>query len=202
MSRYTGPTTRINRRFSQAIFAPTKAFERKPHLPGQHGPRLRRKLSDYAIGLNEKQKLRYMYGMTEKQFRLTFERAKSKRGVTGEIFLQMLECRLDNVVYRMGFGSTRAEARQIVSHRSIMVNGKVLNIPSYQVKPGDVVSVCEKAKGQLRVRAALELAGQRADVHWVDVDSTKMEGTFNMPPERQDLSQDINENLIVELYSK
>ena len=124
------------------------------------------------------------------------------KGSTGENLLKLLECRLDNVVYRMGFGSTRAEARQIVSHRSIMVNGKVLNIPSYQVKPGDVVSVREKAKNQLRVRAALELAGQRADVNWVDVDSSKMECVFKALPERQDLSQDINENLIVELYSK
>jgi len=162
----------------------------------------RGRLSDYGLQLREKQKVRRIYGVLEKQFRNYYKEASRLRGSTGENLLRLLECRLDNVVYRMGFGSTRAEARQIVSHRSIMVNGKVLNIPSYQVKPGDVVGVCEKAKGQLRVRAALELAGQRADVHWVDVDSTKMEGTFKMPPERQDLSQDINENLIVELYSK
>ena len=148
MARYTGPTTRINRRFSQAIFAPTKAFERKPHMPGQHGPRLRRKLSDYAIGLNEKQKLRYMYGMTEKQFRLTFERAKKKRGVTGEIFLQMLECRLDNVVYRLGFAKSRSAARQFVGHGHIAVNGKKTDISSFNVKEGDEIEVRERTSSR------------------------------------------------------
>ena len=202
MARYTGPTTRINRRFGQAIFNPTKAFERKPHPPGQHGPRLRRKASEYAIGLNEKQKLRFMYGITEKQFRLTFEKAKSTRGVTGEIFLQMLECRLDNVVYRMGFGSTRAEARQLVSHKSILVNGSVVNVPSYQISEGDVVSIREKAKQQLRIKSALELAAQRSDIDWVSVDMSKLEGQFTRKPDRADLPSEINENLIVELYSK
>ena len=169
--------------------------------PGMHGA-ARGRLSDYGLQLREKQKVRRIYGVLEKQFRNYYKEASRLRGSTGENLLKLLECRLDNVVYRMGFGSTRAEARQIVSHRSIMVNDKVLNIPSYQVRPGDVISVREKAKGQLRVRAALELAGQRADVPWVDVDSSKMEGTFKTLPERQDLSQDINENLIVELYSK
>ena len=158
MSRYTGPTTRINRRFSQAIFAPTKAFERKPHLPGQHGPRLRRKLSDYAIGLNEKQKLRYMYGMTEKQFRLTFERAKSKRGVTGEIFLQMLECRLDNVVYRLGLAKSRAAARQFVGHGHIVVNGKKTDIASFSVKEGDEIEVRERTSSRQLATQSLEEA--------------------------------------------
>ena len=140
--------------------------------------------------------------MLEKQFRNYYKEASRLRGSTGENLLKLLESRLDNVVYRMGFGSTRAESRQIVSHRSITVNGKVLNISSYQVQPGDVVGVREKAKGQLRIRAAIELAGQRADIPWIDVDTSKMEGIFKMLPERQDLSQDINENLIVELYSK
>ncbi len=206
MARYIGPTCKLARREGTDLFLKSgvRSMDSKCNLetkPGMHGAG-RGRLSDYGLQLREKQKVRRIYGVLEKQFRNYYKEASRLRGSTGENLLRLLECRLDNVVYRMGFGSTRAEARQIVSHRSIMVNGKVLNIPSYQVKPGDVVSVCEKAKGQLRVRAALELAGQRADVHWVDVDSTKMEGTFKMSPERQDLSQDINENLIVELYSK
>ena len=206
MARYIGPTCKLARREGTDLFLKSgvRSMVSKCNLetkPGMHGAG-RGRLSDYGLQLREKQKVRRIYGVLEKQFRNYYKEASRLRGSTGENLLRLLECRLDNVVYRMGFGSTRAEARQIVSHRSIMVNGKVLNIPSYQVKPGDVVSVREKAKGQLRVRAALELAGQRADVHWVDVDSTKMEGTFKMSPERQDLSQDINENLIVELYSK
>ena len=206
MARYIGPTCKLARREGTDLFLKSgvRSMDSKCNLetkPGMHGAG-RGRLSDYGLQLREKQKVRRIYGVLEKQFRNYYKEASRLRGSTGENLLRLLECRLDNVVYRMGFGSTRAEARQIVSHRSIMVNGKILNIPSYQVKPGDVVSVCEKAKGQLRVRAALELAGQRADVHWVDVDSTKMEGTFKMSPERQDLSQDINENLIVELYSK
>ena len=144
MSRYTGPTTRINRRFGQAIFAPTKAFERKPHPPGQHGPRLRRKFSEYAVGLNEKQKLRFMYGITEKQFRLTFEKAKNTRGVTGEIFLQMLETRLDSVIYRLGFAKSSAGARQLVGHGHICVNGQKTDIASFIVKEGDEIEVRER----------------------------------------------------------
>ena len=206
MARYIGPKCKLSRREGTdlQLKSGVRALESKckaETAPGMHGAR-RGRLSDYGVQLREKQKVRRIYGVLEKQFRNYYKEASRLRGSTGENLLRLLECRLDNVVYRMGFGSTRAEARQIVSHRSIMVNGKILNIPSYQVKPGDVVSVCEKAKGQLRVRAALELAGQRADVHWVDVDSSKMEGTFKMSPERQDLSQDINENLIVELYSK
>jgi len=206
MARYIGPTCKLARREGTDLFLKSgvKALDSKCNLetkPGMHGAG-RGRLSDYGLQLREKQKVRRIYGVLEKQFRNYYKEASRLRGSTGENLLKLLECRLDNVVYRMGFGSTRAEARQIVSHRSIMVNGKVLNIPSYQVKPGDVVSVREKAKNQLRVRAALELAGQRADVGWVDVDSAKMEGVFKALPERQDLSQDINENLIVELYSK
>jgi small subunit ribosomal protein S4 len=206
MARYIGPTCKLARREGTDLFLKSgvRSMDSKCNLetnPGMHGA-ARGRLSDYGLQLREKQKVRRIYGVLEKQFRNYYKEASRLRGSTGENLLKLLESRLDNVVYRMGFGSTRAEARQIVSHRSIMVNGKVLNIPSYQVKPGDVISVREKAKGQLRVRAALELAGQRADVPWVDVDSSKMEGTFKMLPERQDLTQDINENLIVELYSK
>ncbi|MDP5325097.1 MAG: 30S ribosomal protein S4 [Litorivicinaceae bacterium] len=206
MARYIGPTCKLARREGTDLFLKSgvKALDSKCNLetkPGMHGAG-RGRLSDYGLQLREKQKVRRIYGVLEKQFSNYYKEASRLKGSTGENLLKLLECRLDNVVYRMGFGSTRAEARQIVSHRSIMVNGKVLNIPSYQVKPGDVVSVREKAKNQLRVRAALELAGQRADVNWVDVDSSKMEGVFKALPERQDLSQDINENLIVELYSK
>ncbi len=206
MARYIGPTCKLARREGTDLFLKSgvRSIDSKCNLetkPGMHGAG-RGRLSDYGLQLREKQKVRRIYGVLERQFRNYYKEASRLRGSTGENLLKLLECRLDNVVYRMGFGSTRAEARQVVSHRSIMVNGKVLNIPSYQVKPGDVVSVCEKARGQLRIRAALELAGQRADVPWMDVDSSKMEGTFKALPERQDLAQDINENLIVELYSK
>jgi small subunit ribosomal protein S4 len=206
MARYIGPTCKLARREGTDLFLKSgvRAIDSKCNLetrPGMHGA-ARGRLSDYGLQLREKQKVRRIYGVLEKQFRNYYKEASRLKGSTGENLLKLLECRLDNVVYRMGFGSTRAEARQIVGHRSIMVNGQVLNIPSYQVKPGDVISVREKARGQLRIRAALELAGQRADVGWIDVDSTKMEGTFKTQPERADLSQDINENLIVELYSK
>ncbi|HCL68584.1 MAG: 30S ribosomal protein S4 [Gammaproteobacteria bacterium] len=206
MARYIGPTCKLARREGTDLFLKSgvRSIDSKCNLetkPGMHGAG-RGRLSDYGLQLREKQKVRRIYGVLERQFRNYYKEASRLRGSTGENLLKLLECRLDNVVYRMGFGSTRAEARQVVSHRSIMVNGKVLNIPSYQVKPGDVVSVCEKARGQLRIRAALELAGQRADVPWMDVDLSKMEGTFKALPERQDLAQDINENLIVELYSK
>lgn len=206
MARYIGPTCKLARREGTDLFLKSgvRAIDSKCNLetrPGMHGA-ARGRLSDYGLQLREKQKVRRIYGVLEKQFRNYYKEASRLKGSTGENLLKLLECRLDNVVYRMGFGSTRAEARQIVGHRSIMVNGQVLNIPSYQVKPGDVISVREKARGQLRIRAALELAGQRADVGWIDVDSTKMEGTFKTQPERADISQDINENLIVELYSK
>ena len=206
MARYIGPTCKLARREGTDLFLKSgvRSMDTKCNLetrPGMHGA-ARGRLSDYGLQLREKQKVRRIYGVLEKQFRNYYKEASRLRGSTGENLLKLLESRLDNVVYRMGFGSTRAEARQVVGHRSIMVNGKVLNIPSYQVKPGDVISVREKAKGQLRIRAALELAGQRADVPWMDVDASKMEGTFKTLPERQDLSQDINENLIVELYSK
>jgi small subunit ribosomal protein S4 len=166
-----------------------------------HGAR-RGRLSDYGLQLREKQKVRRMYGVLERQFRNYYKEAARRTGATGENLLQLLESRLDNVVYRMGFGSTRAESRQIVAHRQITVNGQVVNIASYQVKAGDVVAVREKAKNQLRIKSALELAAQRAPVEWVEVDAGKMEGTLKAVPERSELSADINEHLIVELYSK
>ena len=202
MSRYTGPTTRINRRFSQAIFAPTKAFERKPHLPGQHGPRLRRKLSDYAIGLNEKQKLRYMYGMTEKQFRLTFERAKSKRGVTGEIFLQMLECRLDNVVYRLGLAKSRAAARQFVGHGHVIVNGKKTDIASFSVKEGDEIEVRERTSSRQLATQSLEGSQARIVPEWLNLNTDSLKAIVNRTPSVDETEQSINVQLIVEYYSR
>lgn len=202
MARYTGPTTRINRRFSQAIFAPTKAFERKPHMPGQHGPRLRRKLSDYAIGLNEKQKLRYMYGMTEKQFRLTFERAKKMRGVTGEIFLQMLECRLDNVVYRLGFAKSRSAARQFVGHGHIAVNGKKTDIASFSVKEGDEIEVRERTSSRQLATRNMEESQARIVPEWLNLNSDTLKASVNRIPSVDETESSINVQLIVEYYSR
>jgi small subunit ribosomal protein S4 len=166
-----------------------------------HGAR-RGRLSEYGVQLREKQKVRRIYGVLEKQFRNYYKEAARIKGATGENLLQLLEGRLDNVVYRMGFGSTRAESRQLVSHKAILVNDKVVNIPSYQVRPGDVISVREKSRNQLRVKGALDLASSRAPVSWVEVDANKMSGTYRSVPERTELPADINENLIVELYSK
>ncbi|MDF2182706.1 30S ribosomal protein S4 [Neptuniibacter sp. CAU 1671] len=206
MARYLGPKCKLSRREGTDLFLKSgvRALDSKckaETAPGVHGAR-RGRLSDYGLQLREKQKVRRIYGILERQFRNYYKEAARRTGATGENLLQLLEGRLDNVVYRMGFGTTRAEARQIVSHRSITVNGQVVNVPSYQVKAGDVVAVREKAKNQLRIKHALELAGQRAPVEWVDVDSGKMEGTFKSLPERSELSAEINEQLIVELYSK
>ena len=206
MARYLGPKCKLSRREGTDLFLKSgvRALDSKCKLeaaPGVHGAR-RGRLSDYGLQLREKQKVRRMYGVLERQFRSYYKEAARRSGATGENLLQLLEGRLDNVVYRMGFGSTRAEARQIVSHRSITVNGQVVNIASYQVKAGDVVAVREKAKTQLRIKNALELAGQRAPVEWVEVDAGKMEGTYKATPERSDLPAEINEQLIVELYSK
>jgi len=166
-----------------------------------HGHR-RARASDYGVQLREKQKVRRIYGVLEKQFRNYYKKADRQKGATGENLLRILERRLDNVVYRMGFGCTRAEARQLVSHKSILVNGQVTNIPSYQVEAGDTVSIREKSRNQLRIQGALNLASQRAPVDWVDVNVDRMEGLFKHYPERDELSKEINENLIVELYSK
>ena len=169
--------------------------------PGMHGAR-RGRLSDYGVQLREKQKVRRIYGVLEKQFRNYYKKADRQKGATGENLLKLLESRLDNVVYRMGFGSTRAESRQLVSHKAIAVNGQVVNIASYQVRPDDVVAIVEKAKKQLRIQSAMGLAEQRPDPVWIEVNAEKLEGTFKSKPERQDLPSEINENLIVELYSK
>ncbi len=176
-------------------------MENRAFPPGQHGRR-RTRLSDYALQLREKQKVRRIYGVLEKQFRLYYKEADRRKGSTGENLLQLLERRLDNVVYRMGFASSRDEARQLVRHNGVLVNGKRVNIPSYQVNPEDVISLSEKAKSQDRVKSALEAAQQRGFVDWVQVDTGKMEGVFKRVPERSALPSDINEHLIVELYSK
>ena len=202
MSRYTGPTTRINRRFGQAIFAPTKAFERKPHMPGQHGPSLRRKSSEYAIGLNEKQKLRFMYGMTEKQFRLTFEKAKKIRGVTGEIFLQILETRLDNVVYRLGFAKSRAGARQLVSHGHVCVNGHKTDISSFIVKEGDEIEVRERTSSRQLATRSMEESQGRTVPEWLALNSDALKATVSRLPSADEIESSINVQLIVEFYSR
>jgi len=206
MARYTGPKLKLARREGTDLFLksgvrPIDSKCKIDHPPGQHGAR-RTRLSDYAIQLREKQKVRRLYGVLEKQFRNYYKRADRQKGATGENLLRLLESRLDNVVYRMGFGATRAESRQLVSHKAVLVNGRKVNIPSYQVKADDVVSIVEKSRGQLRIQSALQLASQRAPVDWVDVDSTKMEGVFKRLPDREELPTEINENLIVELYSK
>lgn len=206
MARYIGPTCKLARREGTDLFLksgvrPVESKCKIETAPGQHGQR-RGRLSDFGVQHREKQKVRRIYGILERQFRNYYIEAARLKGATGENLLQLLESRLDNVVYRMGFSATRAEGRQMVSHKAIMVNGKTQNIPSYQVRAGDVVAVREKAKNQLRVQSAINIAGQRGDVDWIDVNTEKKEGVFKRLPERSDLSADINENLIVELYSK
>jgi len=206
MARYIGPKCKLSRREGTDLFLKSgaKALDSKCNLetaPGQHGAR-RGRLSEYGTQLREKQKVRRLYGVLEKQFRGYYKEAARRKGATGENLLQLLEQRLDNVVYRMGFGSTRAEARQLVSHKAILVNDSVVNIASYQVQAGDSIVVKEKAKNQLRVKNAIELAANRGTVEWIDVDTSKLAGTFKAVPDRADLPSDINENLIVELYSK
>lgn len=206
MARYLGPKLKLSRREGTDLFLKSgvRAIDSKCKIdtaPGQHGARKPR-LSDYGSQLREKQKVRRIYGILERQFRNYYKEANRLKGNTGENLLVLLEGRLDNVVYRMGFGATRAEARQLVSHKAIVVNGRVVNIPSFQVSVNDVVAVREKSKKQARIKASLELAEQREKPTWLEVDSAKMEGVFKRVPERSDLSADINEHLIVELYSK
>lgn len=206
MARYIGPKCKLSRREGTDLFLKSgaRALESKCNIeaaPGQHGAR-RGRLSDYGTQLREKQKVRRIYGVLERQFSNYYKEAAGRKGATGENLLQLLECRLDNVVYRMGFGATRSESRQLVSHKAISVNGQTVNVPSYQIKAGDVVAVREKSKNQLRIAQALELCGQRGRVEWVEVDAEKKSGVFKSVPARSDLSADINENLIVELYSK
>ena len=206
MARYIGAKCKLMRREGTDLFLKGRgrSLENKCKLdkiPGVHAER-RTRLSDYGSQLREKQKVKRSYGVLEKQFRNYFKKAASQKGSTGENLLQLLECRLDNVVYCMGYASTRAEARQMVSHKSMMVNGSLVNIPSYQVKAGDVVSVREKAKKQIRIQDAMAVAEQMGMAGWVEVDAKKLEGTFKTVPERDELSSEINESLIVELYSK
>jgi small subunit ribosomal protein S4 len=206
MARYLGPKCKLARREGTDLFLksgvrPLESKCKAETIPGQHGAR-RGRLSDYGVQLREKQKVRRMYGILERQFSTYYKVAARRKGATGENLLQLLESRLDNVVYRMGFGSTRAESRQLVTHKAILVNGALVNVPSYQVDAGDVVAVRPKAKEQLRIKAALELAAQRTPIEWISVDVSKQEGQYTRRPDRADLSQDINENLIVELYSK
>ncbi|MEM7254754.1 MAG: 30S ribosomal protein S4 [Pseudomonadota bacterium] len=208
MARYLGPKCRLSRRegMDLGLKSRVRSIESKCNLetpPGQHGQNRRRpRASDYALQLREKQKMRRMYGILEKQFRNYYKKAAQQKGATGENLLRLLERRLDNVVYRMGFGATRAEARQLVSHKAILVNGKIVNIPSFSVSPDDVVSVRERAKKQARIVETLELAEQYGFPGWVDVDTKKMEGIFRTVPERSELPPDITEQLVVELYSK
>ena len=206
MAKYTGPKCKLSRREGvdlelKSALRPLDSKCKLDQIPGQHGAR-RTRLSDYALQLREKQKLRRIYGVLEKQFRNYYKAAAGQKGSTGENLLSLLETRLDNVVYRSGFGSTRAEARQLVNHKTIMVNSKVVNIPSYQVKPNDVITVREKAKKQTRIADSLNLAKARGIVDWILLDENKLEATFKNVPERTDLPPDINEQLVVELYSK
>ena len=186
----------------EKCFTDKCAVERRAYPPGQHGQKKNTRVSDYGGQLREKQKVRRIYGMLEGQFRLTYRAAEVQRGITGENLLQTLESRLDNVSYRMGFGSSRSEARQVVRHNGILVNGKRVNIPSYQVRPGDVVEIAEKTRAHLRIKAAVQAAEQRGFPEWLDVDVKAMKGTFKAKPQRSELPATINEHLIVELYSK
>ncbi len=206
MARYLGPKCKLSRRegIDLSLKSGVRALDSKCKLeqpPGQHGQR-RGRLSDYAVQLREKQKMRRMYGVLERQFRNYFKEAARRKGSTGEVLFQLLERRLDNTVYRMGFGTTRAEARQLVSHKAILVNGQCVNIPSYQVKPEDVIAVREKSRTQQRIQTSLDLAEQRGFPEWVDVNTKEMSGVFKAVPERSDLPPDVNEQLVVELYSK
>lgn len=202
MARYTGPSTRLSRRFNTPLFGATKAFERRPYPPGQHGPKLRRKLSEYAVGLNEKQKLRYTYGLLERQFRRLFETAKRERGVTGERFLQLLETRLDSVVYLLGFAKSRAAARQLVGHGHIRVNGHKVDISSYSVQVGDEIEVRASAASRQLVTKNLEESRARAVPGWLTLNAESFKAVANRLPTREEMVPEINEQLIVEFYSR
>jgi small subunit ribosomal protein S4 len=202
MARYTGPRTRIARKFGEPIFGSDKNFDRKNYPPGQHGQtKKRKKVSEYGVQLREKQKAKYTYGILERQFRNTFEKATQSKGVTGEVLLQMLEARLDNVVFRLGVAPSRAAARQLVSHRHITVNGDVVNVPSYQLKPGDIVGVREKSKSLEAITNSMETRSY-SKLSWLEWDDAQMAGKFMNMPERSEIPENIKEQLIVELYSK
>ncbi len=207
MARYTGPKCKLSRREGTDLFLKSarKAFSDKCKsevAPGQHGLKSGQRLSDYGKQLREKQKVRRMYGVLERQFRRYYAEAVRRKGNTGENLLHLLETRLDNVVYRMGFGSTRAEARQLVGHKAIEVNGKTVNVASVQIKPGDTISVREKSRGQLRIKDSVSLAEQAGLPSWVEVDSAKLSGKFKTLPDRGEIAQDVNESLVIELYSR
>jgi small subunit ribosomal protein S4 len=201
MARYTGPKSKIARKFGEPIFGPDKVLSKKNYPPGIHGNNRRKKTSEYGIQLREKQKAKYTYGVLEKQFRNLFEKASRTKGIKGEVLLQLLESRLDNVVYRLGFAPTRDAARQLVSHRHIVVDGKVVNIPSYLLKPGQVVGVREKAKSMEIITEALN-GFNHSKYPWMEFDATSKSGKFLHLPERADIPENIKEQLIVELYSK
>ena len=201
MARYTGPKTKIARKFGEPIFGPDKVLSRKNYPPGQHGLNRRRKTSEYGLQLREKQKAKYTYGVLERQFRNLFEKASRKKGITGEVLLQLLESRLDNVVYRLGIAPTRPAARQLVLHKHITVNGKLVNIPSYQVEPGDVIAVREKSKS-LEVIADALAGFNHSKYSWIEWDESIKGGKFLHIPQREDIPETIKEQLIVELYSK
>ena len=201
MARYIGPKSRIARRFGEAIFGPDKVLDRRNYAPGQHGVNRRKKMSEYGTQLAEKQKAKYTYGVLERQFRLLFAKASRIKGITGEILLQLLESRLDNIVYRLGIAPTRAAARQLVSHRHITVDGKVVNIPSYEVKPGQVVAVREKAKSLEVIAASLD-GFNHSKYSWLEWNEAEKAGKYLNIPQREDIPENIKEQLIVELYSK
>ena len=202
MARYRGPRTKIARKFGEPIYGTDRAFEKKNYPPGQHGAnKRRRKTSEYGLQLQEKQKAKYTYGVLEKQFRNLFEKASAHKGVTGEVLLQLLESRLDNVVFRFGISPTRAGARQLVTHRHITVNGEVVNIPSYILKPGDIIGVREKSKSLIIISDSLQARRSNA-YSWLEWDASSLAGKFMNLPERQEIPETIREQLIVELYSK
>lgn len=201
MARYIGPKSRIARRFGEAIFGPDKVLDKRNYAPGQHGVNRRKKMSEYGTQLAEKQKAKYTYGVLERQFRLLFAQASRIKGITGEILLQLLESRLDNIVYRLGMAPTRAAARQLVSHRHITVDGKVVNIPSYEVKPGQVVAVREKAKSLEVIAASLD-GFNHSKYSWLEWNEAEKAGKYLNIPQREDIPENIKEQLIVELYSK
>ena len=201
MARYTGPKSKISRKYGEPIFGDTKALEKKPHPPGQHGRGRRRKKSEYAIQLAEKQKAKYLYGILEKQFRNMFDKASRKDGVTGENLLQLLEARLDNVVYRLGIAPTRRSARQLVTHKHITVNGNLVNIPSYTLKEGDMVAVREKSKSLSSIAESISRQSSNR-YKWLEWDEKSLSGKLIMYPDRESIPENINEQLIVELYSK
>ena len=203
MARYTGPKVKISRRFGTPIFGPSKVLERRPTPPGQHGGgRFRKKPSEYSEALSEKQKLRYQYGLMEKQFRRLFEEAARTRGVTGEIFLQLLETRLDNVLFRLGYGQTRPAARQFVGHGHVLVNGTRVNVPSYRVKPGDKITIRDNARSQQLGMRLLDQSQNRPVPEWVTIDTDKQEGSVARIPTREEIDPIVNEQLVVELYSR